>query len=68
MERLDLDRELFHFLMRSDTGKELSSKPLLRFLMSLTQDKELCSKTLDSFFNEHNTRQGTMLMTHSFIF
>ena len=36
---------------------------MIHFLTSLTQDKELCSKILDSFFNELDTRQGTMLMT-----
>ena len=43
-------------------------RTLFHFLISLKQEKELFSEDLVSFFNELDTRQGTLLQGPCFIF
>ena len=52
---------LISFLNEVHIVKEPFSYPLFHFLRSVAQDKELCSMVLISFFNELDTRKGTLL-------
>ena len=67
-QRLELNRNVFHYFNEVDTLKELSSDDLVSFFKELDTRKEPCSENLVSFFKELDTRQGNLLRPPCFIF